>query len=338
MRTEAELEQALARPTEALVSAMATLDGDLVVLGVGGKMGPSLARLAREADRAAGVHRSIYGVARFSRPGLRDALEQAGITTIACDLLHPGAMSALPDCPNVVYLVGQKFGTLDDPAATWATNVVTAGITACRYRTSRIVAFSTGNVYPFVSVDGPGADEHTSPSPVGEYAMSALARERVFEYYARAHGTQTVLLRLNYAVELRYGVLRDIADAVFRGAPVDLTMGHVNIIWQRDANAVALRALAHAAVPPLVFNLTGTRHLAVRELAERFGARFGVAPRFSGTESDTALLSDTAWCVERFGEPPTPVDTVIDWVAEWVANGGRSLERPTHFGEREGRF
>lgn len=338
MRTEAELEEALARPTADLVDAMAQLHGDLIVLGAGGKMGPSLARLARNADRAAGVHRTIYGVSRFAVNGPRAALDKAGIETIACDLLDPTGVSALPDGPNVVYMVGQKFGTAADPPATWATNAVAAGIAAARYRSSRIVAFSTGNVYPFVPVDGPGAGERDQPAPVGEYALSALARERVFTHYARIHQTPMVLLRLNYAVELRYGVLRDLADAVRQGAPIDLRMGYVNVIWQRDANAVALRALARGTVPPLILNVTGTRHLAVRELAARFGERLGIAPQFAGTEPDTALLSDATRSVELFGEPPTPVDEVIDWVADWVARGGRSLERPTHFSEREGHY
>ena len=337
MTDERALEDALSRPTEADVAAAAALSGDLLILGVAGKMGPSLARLARRAADEAGIRRRVTGVARFSRPGVREALEAVGVHTVACDLLDRDALARAPDAPNVVYMAGQKFGTTGDEAGTWATNVLAAAHAAERYRGSRLVAFSTGNVYLLTPVASGGPRECDPTGPVGEYAQSALGRERVLEFVSRRYGTPTAILRLNYAIEPRYGVLRDIAEQVRRGAPVDLAMGHVNVIWQRDANAVALRCFAHCDVPPFVLNVTGPV-VAVREVAARFGERFGVAPTFSGTERDTALLSNAARCRELFGPPPTSLATMIAQVADWVEAGGGSLGKPTHFEEREGRF
>jgi nucleoside-diphosphate-sugar epimerase len=332
------LEEALSVPTPADVAAMGALAGDLLILGVSGKMGPSLARLARRASDDAGVRRRVIGVARFSASGVRDLLERAGVETVAADLLDRDALASLPDTPNVVYMAGQKFGTSGDQPRTWATNVLAAGMAAERFAGSRMVVFSTGNVYPLTPVAGGGSRETDPVSPVGEYAQSAVGRERVLEYWSRRHGTAMAILRLNYAIEPRYGVLRDIADRVARGDAIDLAMGYVNVIWQRDANAVALRALAHAASPPLVLNLTGTATLAVRDLAVRFGKSLGVAPRFAGTEQDTALLSNSARCTELFGEPPTSLDEMVAQVAGWVKQGGEGLGKPTRFQEREGRF
>jgi nucleoside-diphosphate-sugar epimerase len=336
--TPEELEEALSRPAAADVAAMAALPGDLLVLGAAGKMGPSLAQLARRASEQAGVRRRVIGVARFSAAGSRETLERAGVETIAADLLDRDAVTALPDAPNVVYMAGQKFGTSGDQPATWATNVVAASLAAERYAGSRIVAFSTGNVYPLTTAASGGPVESDPTGPIGEYAQSALGRERILEFQARRSGTPLAILRLNYAIEPRYGVLRDLADKVWRGEPIDVTMGHVNIIWQRDANAIALRALAHGAVPPLVLNVTGPQTLAVRDLATRLGAQLGRAPEFTGTEQGTALLSNAARCVELFGPAETTVDQMIATVADWVKQGGASLNKPTHFAEREGRF
>jgi nucleoside-diphosphate-sugar epimerase len=336
--TDDELDERLSRPTAADVAAMAALDGDLLVLGAGGKMGPSLACLARRASADAGRRRRVVAVSRFTEPGPRDALAAGGVEIVVADLLDPAALAALPDAPNVVFMAGQKFGTTGNPARTWALNAWLPAQVMQRFRGARVVVFSTGNVYPLVPVTGGGAREDHPPGPVGEYAQSALARERLVTYFGEAHHTPAVVLRLNYAVELRYGVLRDLADRVAARQPVDLTTGWVNVIWQRDANAVALRALADAAVPPLVLNVTGPEPLRVRDLAERLGARLGVAPAFAGREADTALLSNADRCRARFGPPTVAPGTLCDWVADWVRGGGRSLRKPTHYDERQGAF
>ncbi len=336
--TEVELEEALSHPCAPEIRAMAELAGDLLILGVSGKMGPSLARLAQRASEQAGIRRRIIGVARFSSGDARRRLERTGIEAIACDLLDRSAVSGLPDCPNVVYLVGQKFGTSGEEPTTWAINVHAAGLAAERFAGSRMVAFSTGNVYPLTVVSGGGPRESDPTGPVGEYAQSALGRERILEFLSRRHRSPMAILRLNYAIEPRYGVLRDVADRVARGEPIDLAMGHVNVIWQRDANAIALRALAHCAVPPLVLNVTGLETVSVRALASRFGALLGREPRFAGAERDTALLSNAARCGELFGPPEMPLDRMIEMVADWVRAGGASLGKPTHFDERDGRF
>jgi nucleoside-diphosphate-sugar epimerase len=336
--SEAELEELLSRPAPADVAAAAAWDGGLMVLGAGGKMGPSLVRLAQRALDAAGRRGPVYAVSRFSQRGLAEGLASDGIVPLKADLLDPTAVAALPDAPHVILMAGHKFGSTAEPDRTWATNVLLPADAARRYRASRLVAFSTGNVYPLTPVDGTGPTEDDPTGPVGEYAQSALARERILTNLAVRHGSPLSILRLNYAVEPRYGVLRDIADLVRAGRPVPLAMGHVNVIWQRDANAVALRALAHARVPPLVLNLTGTGSVAVRALAEAFGRRFGVTPSFTGVEADTALLSNARRCAELFGPPAMPLDRMVELVAGWIETGGSSLGKPTHFEEREGSF
>jgi nucleoside-diphosphate-sugar epimerase len=338
MADEPALEELLSRPTPPVVEAMAALSGDVLVLGAAGKMGPSLCRLAMRAADAAGLRARVTAVARFSDPAIRAALEAEGVHTLSCDLFERSQVQSLPESPNIVYMVGQKFGTTGDESRTWAINAYLPAVVAERFPQSRIVAFSTGNVYPLVPADSTGPTEADAVGPVGEYAQSTLARERVFEFFSRKNGTPVVILRLNYAVEPRYGVLRDVADKVRNRRPVDVTMGWVNLIWQRDANAIALRSFAHAGAPPFVLNVTGTPAISVRWLAEQLGRRFGVAPRFEGTESETALLSDAS-CAERlFGTPEVGIDEMISRVAEWVEQGGRSLGKPTHFEMREGRF
>ena len=337
---ESALEELLSRPTHAVVEALGTLEGDILVLGAGGKMGPSLARLARRASDAApvGVRRRVIAVSRYPLGATRDALERDGVDTIAADLLDPAAIAGLPDAPNVVYMVGQKFGTTNDAPRTWAINALLPGLVAQRFSRSNIVAFSTGNVYPLSPASGEGPSETDATGPIGEYACSALARERVLEFCSVRQRTPMVLLRLNYAVEPRYGVLRDLADRIQAGEPVDLGMAKVNLIWQRDANAVALRALEHCSVPPLVLNVTGHPAHPVRWLAEQLGDRLGKTPRFEGVEAQTALLSDATRMIELFGEPDLGIAEMFDVVADWVRRGGRSLGKPTHFEEREGRF
>jgi nucleoside-diphosphate-sugar epimerase len=335
---EPALDENLSRPTAAVVEALAAIDGDLVVAGAGGKMGPTLARMARRAFDEAGSRHQVIAVARYSDVRARRALEDCGVRTVVCDLLDRAAVAALPDAAGVVFMAGAKFGTHGAAARTWATNCLAAANGAERYPAIPTVVLSTGNVYPLVAAESTGATETTEPAPVGEYAQSALGRERVFEFYAERYRTPTVLFRLNYAVELRYGVLCDVALKVACGECVDLRMGYVNCIWQGDANAAALRCLALASVPPVVLNVTGPEKLSVRDLAQRFGRLLGRQPSFAGEEQPTALLSDASLAAARLGSPPTAVDAMIEGVAAWLRRGGRTLDKPTHFETRDGSF
>jgi nucleoside-diphosphate-sugar epimerase len=293
--------------------------------------------MARRASDAAGVRRRVIGVSRFSGGG-QDALQAHGIETIACDLLDADALARLPDAANVVYMAARKFGSTGDEATTWAINSYLPGLVARKYRGSRIVAFSTGNVYELTPVDRGGSREDDPPRPVGEYAMSALGRERVFEYFSRTFGTPIAVIRLNYATDLRYGVLVDLARHVWAGEPVDLGMGYFNTIWQGDANAMTLRAFDHVASPPWVVNVTGPELLSVRAVCEHFGQLFERPVRFTGSETATALLSNAERGLKLFGPLQVGADRLIEWVAEWVARGGRSLGKPTHFETRDGAF
>jgi len=333
-----ELEEFLSRPSEADISAIARLDGDLLILGAGGKMGPSLARRARRAADKAGVRKNIIAVARFSENQLRAGLTSEGIETLAVDLLQPGALSRLPDTPNVVFMAARKFGTTGSEDLTWAMNTFLPGLVAERYRASRIVAFSTGNVYPLRDAMLGGAIESTPVAPQSEYAQSALGRERMFEYGSRQWSTAVTILRLNYAIDLRYGVLLDIGTAVFERRPVDLRMAFVNIIWQGDANSVCLQSFAHCQAPPLILNLTGPETLRVKFLAEQFGHRFNVQPTFVSDEMPTALLSNAAKAHQMFGYPSVTTTQMIDWTAAWISSGGPRLNKPTHFEVRDGKF
>jgi nucleoside-diphosphate-sugar epimerase len=339
IKTESDLEELLSRPDEGTASAMAALDGDLLILGAGGKMGPSLARLARRAVVQAGVKKRVIAVARFTNDKLTSALAEQGIETIACDLLDRNSLDKLPDIPNVIFMAARKFGTSGDEHLTWAMNTYLPGLVAERYRNSRIVAFSTGNVYPLRPLAQGGASETTPVGPVGEYAQSALGRERMFEYGSKQWGTQVVILRLNYAVELRYGVLVDIGRAVFERRPIDLCMPRVNVIWQRDANSWCLRSFAHCQSPPLILNITGPETLSVREVALEFGQHFGVEPSFlSSMEGSTALLSDVTKALGLFGSPTVQAKGMIEWIANWIRDGGAALDKPTHFQTRDGKF
>ncbi len=338
IRTEAELEERLSRPSAADVEFLRELEGDILILGVAGKMGPSLARRICRAAEQAGVRKRILGVARFSNPAVRRQLEDAGVETIAADLLDEDQLRALPDAPNVIYMAARKFGTTGNEYLTWALNTYLPGRVAERYRDSRIVAFSSGNVYPLVPVTHGGPTESAPADPVGEYAQSVLGRERIFEYFSARYGTPVVLLRLNYAIDLRYGVLPDIGLKVYERRPVNVSMGMVNVIWQGDANSVALRAFRLCQSPPAILNVTGPETLSVRSLALKFGERFGVAPIFEGVEAPTALLSDASRCHRLFGYPEVSVDEMIEWVAEWIRLGGVMWNKPTHFEVRDGKF
>jgi nucleoside-diphosphate-sugar epimerase len=334
----AELEDVLSRPYEEDIAAMRDLDGDLLLLGVAGKMGPSLALRAVRAMREAGSKGRVIGVSRFSNPAARTLLDEAGVETIAADLLRPEELNALPEAPNVIYLAARKFGSTGDEGLTWAMNTWLPAQVAQRYRQSRIVAFSSGNVYPLVPVESGGATEDTLPGPVGEYAQSVLGRERMFEHFSKENGTPAVLLRLNYAVELRYGVLVDVGRKVLERVPVDASMGYANVIWQGDANSVCLRSFGICDSPPAILNLTGPEILSVREIAEEFGRRFGVEPVIEGTEAKTALLNNAARCTGRFGPPRVSVVPMLAWIADWLRRGGESWNKPTHFETRDGKF
>ena len=338
IKTEAELEEFLSRPSDVEVEAMARLNGDLLILGVGGKMGPSLARRARRAVEKAVVRKRIVAVARFSDNRLRDNLESDGIETLVSDLLEPSALAKLPDFPNVIFMAARKFGTTGSEDLTWAMNTFLPGLVAERYRASRIVAFSTGNVYPLTDVALGGAVESTPTAPESEYAQSALGRERMFQYGSRQWGTPVVILRLNYAIDLRYGVLLDIGSAVFERRPIDLRMAFVNVIWQGDANSVCLRSFVHCQSPPLILNLTGQETLSVRHIAEEFSHRFGVLPIFQSEQMPTALLSNAAKAHQMFGLPAVSVSEMIDWTAAWISSGAPCLNKPTHFQVRDGKF
>jgi nucleoside-diphosphate-sugar epimerase len=338
MRSLAELEERLSRPREALVADLRKLDGDILVLGAGGKLGPSLVRLALRGVSAAETGARVIAVSRFTEPGLADALASAGAEIVAADITDDRALAKLPDAANVVFLVGAKFGTVGREHATWATNTYLPGRVAERYAGSRIVALSTGNVYPLVPVTSGGCTEATPPDPVGEYAMSCLGRERIFTHFAERHSTPTALIRLNYAVEMRYGVLVDIARAVLSGEPIDLATGHANVVWQGYANEVTLRALHHAGTPPFVLNVTGPETLSVRQVAAAFGELLGREPVLVGEEAPTALLSNAQRCHRLFGYPDVPLAELIEWTAEWVRAGLPLHNKPTQFQRRDGRF
>ncbi|HEX4233530.1 MAG TPA: NAD(P)-dependent oxidoreductase [Caldimonas sp.] len=328
------LDEFMTRPSRALVDDLDSVDGDLMILGVAGKMGPTLARLAKRASPS----RRVIGVARFSDAAVRAHLTRDGIETIACDLLDRNAIAALPDVANVVFAAGHKFGASGAPALTWAMNAHVPALVAERFHASRIVAFSTGNVYGFSAAGGAGASETTPPAPVGEYAQSCLGRERMFEYFSAKHGTPGRIVRLNYEIDMRYGVLFDIASKVHRGERVDATMGHVNVIWQGDANAQVLRCLAHCTAPTTPLNVTGPHTLSVRELAHQLASRLGTEAHVVGKEAATALLSNTANATALFGPPVVPLGRMLDWVADWVKAGGASLGKPTKFEVRDGTF
>ncbi len=317
---------------------MAALPGDVMILGVGGKMGPSLAEMAVRAIAASGVRKRVFGVSRFSDRVVKDKLETLQVETIATDLLEEGALGRLPDVDNVIYMVGRKFGSTGNEPLTWAVNTVLPGEVIRRFRNSRIVVFSTGNIYPLMPVESNGAGESTPPGPVGEYAQSCLGRERVIECWSTRLGVATAILRLNYAIDLRYGVLLDIARRVRSREPIDLGMGYVNVIWQGDANTAALLALTAASTPPRVLNVTGKEKVSVRSIAEQFGRRFDVEPVFANVEADTALLSDASLFHQMFPFPKVRVDQMVRWIAHWLEIGGPVLSKPTMFEQREGKF
>jgi nucleoside-diphosphate-sugar epimerase len=336
--SELELEEVLSRPTEEDINALSRIDGDILILGAGGKMGPSLARRAVRASRESGSARRVIAAVRSTNTPAVNALRDDGVDLVEVDLLDRRSLDQLPDAENVIFMAGRKFGTSGDESLTWATNAYLPALVADRYRHSRISAWSTGNVYPLSPIHSTGSNEDSPIEPVGEYAQSALARERIFEYFSKTLGTRISLLRLNYAVELRYGVLVDLATKILAGEPIDLSMGAVNLIWQGYANSVCLRSLMHCCAPPFVLNVTSPQSYSVRWLAEQLAGEMGLTPVFAGQPGTYALLSDASRCSKLFGPSPIGIEQLIPCVARWVRSGGGLLNRPTHFEVKEGRF
>jgi nucleoside-diphosphate-sugar epimerase len=325
-------------PSDDLINDLAGIEGDILILGAGGKMGPALARLAVQAIHLSGVPRRVIAVSRFSETGLAEQLQSEGIETIAMDLLDDESLQSLPEVENVIYMAGQKFGTTGKEWFTWAMNVYLPGRVAEKFKNSRIVVFSTGNVYPLSAVLGGGLTEIESPDPVGEYAQSCLGRERMFQYAASKYQTPLFIFRLNYAIDVSYGVLLEIAKAVKTQKAIDLNTGHVNVIWQGDANEMALRALQHCGYPAKIVNITGPETLSVRWAAGEFGRIFQQEPVFVGTEQPTALLSNAAESFRLFGYPKITLKAMIELLAGWLEAGGKTKDKPTHFQERKGNF
>jgi len=328
----------MSRPSGAVMESLEKLDGDLMLLGAGGKMGPSLAELASRAVKAVGAKKKIIAVSRFSNQMERQRLDSIGIETIACNLLDAKALQQLPEVENVIYLAGMKFGATGKAAETWASNAYLPGMAAQKFHRSRIVLFSTGNVYPLTPTQLGGSTETDSTNPIGEYAQSALGRERIFEYFSRALNIPGVIIRLNYAIDLRYGILLDIARKVFHRQSIDLAMGQVNVIWQGEANAVVLRSFEIVQTPPAILNVTGPETVSIRQLAKKFGEIFQVEPVFENAEAETALLSNASRCHQLFGYPAVTLPQMIEWVAHWVKIAGLTLAKPTHYETRDGKF
>jgi nucleoside-diphosphate-sugar epimerase len=339
IHTIESLEDELSRPTPGVHAALRSVDGDVLVLGAGGKMGPTLARMVRRGlDEIGHGGRRVIAVSRFSSPAAAAGLRAYGVETVACDLLDRDAVASLPDADNVIFMAGQKFGTSDAPEVTWAMNTLVPGHVADRYRHSRTVVFSTACVYPLSEVSGSGSHEDDPLGPPGDYANSCVGRERVFTYFAKRHGTPVVMFRLSYAIDLRYGVLCDVATKVARGLPVDVEMPAANVIWQGDANARAIQCLTKTASPPVALNVTGLEPVSIRWLATQFGERFGRPAVITGTEATRAWLFDARRSYEWFGPPTVGIGEMIDAQAEWIRRDGETLGKPTHFEVRDGQF
>jgi len=328
------LEDILSEPTEATKKIIAGLTGDIVVLGAGGKMGPTLAMMLKKASGG----KKIYAVSRFSDKAVRSRIEQVKVETIEADLLDESHYRKLPDVENVFYLAGMKFGSTGNQPLTWALNSFVPALAARHYKDSRIVAYSTGNVYPLVDISGGGATEQTTPEPIGEYAQSCLGRERMFEYFSQLYKTPVTLIRLNYANEPRYGIIVDLALKILNDKPIDLTMGAVNLIWQRDANDYIIRAISLAKSPPAVLNVTGPETIPIRRLAEQIGDTLGKKPKFASQETSSALLSNASYCLSRFGPPRTTLEQMISMIGKWIAAGKKTLNKPTKYNVRDGKF
>lgn len=338
IENEEMLDKLLSEPSADLIEMMKRLDGDIMILGINGKMGLTMGRQAVAAIKAAGVSKKVIGVSRFSDETGREKLEEWGIQTIACDLLDRSAVAALPKVPNIIFMAGRKFGTGGSEDLTWAMNALSPAYVGEHFNESRIVVFSTGCVYPLVGVGSGGSVEQDAPEPVGEYSQSCLGRERIFQWCSRVHGAKVLLFRLNYAVDLRYGVLHDIAQQVWNEQPVNNTVGHFNVIWQGDANSFALRALEHATAPPTALNVSGPEIIPVEYIAERFGEIMDKKITYTGISADKCYLNNAAKAFSLFGYPRVSLEKMISMQAQWLMKGGRSLGKPTHFEVNTGKF
>ncbi len=338
MWTEAKLDKMLASPSTALIEDMKKINGDIIILGAGGKMGPTLCILAKNAIKEAGIDKKVYAVSRFSDPIATKLLQDEGVITISADLLEHGALDKLPDVENVIFMAGRKFGTNGQEPYTWSMNAWLPSLVAERYKDSNIVAFSSGNLYPIVPACSGGVTEEVNPLPTGEYPQSVLARERCFEYGSLQYGTKVLIYRLNYAIDLRYGVLYDIASKVYAGEELSISNSCFNCIWQGDANEIAIRSLLHTSSPAAKLNVTGPETVSVRYAATEFGKLFGKEPILTGEELNDAYLSNAGECFDLFGYPSVCLKQMIKWQAEWIMSGGRILNKPTHFEERKGKY
>lgn len=326
------------KPSPQLLRDIINIDGDILILGAGGKMGPSMAKLAREAINKTNIQKEVITVSRFSDPDIKNDLNKFGVTTIEADLLNEDDLKKIPDTPNVIYLVGHKFGTTGNEPYTWAMNTFLPGMVAEKFKQSNIVVFSSGNVYPLSHITTGGMTEDRSASPIGEYAQSCLGRERIFQHFSQKHNTPILIYRLNYANDVTYGVLLEIARSVYGGKEIDLTMGNVNVIWQGDANEIAIRSLLHCSVPGKILNVTGPETISVRWIADEFGKVFNKTPKYTGIEEPNSLLSNAAECFKLFGYPKVSLKQMIELISYWVIEGGKVKEKPTHFQERKGKF
>ncbi|MFA6715781.1 MAG: NAD(P)-dependent oxidoreductase [Victivallaceae bacterium] len=338
IKNEAQLEELLSIPGDGLIDMTRRLDGDIMILGIGGKMGLTLGRQAVNAIKAAGVDKKVIGVSRFGDETGRRRLEAWGVETLACDLLNPKEVAGLPDVKNIIFMAGRKFGTGGTEELTWAMNALVPGYVGTRFKNSNIVVFSTGCVYPLVSSEEGGCTEDTAPAPVGEYAQSCLGRERIFSYCSKQFGAKILLFRLNYAIDLRYGVLHDIGRQVFNEEPVNRTVEYFNVLWQGDANCQALRCLEHCASPANIMNVTGPETINVEYIAEEFAKLLGKKISYAGKPADKCYLSDAGKAVKLFGKPRVSVEQMVKWQAAWFMQGGSSLGKPTHFEVNDGKF
>lgn len=332
------MEALMTRPSLGLVEDVKNLKGDVMLLGIGGKMGVSMGKLLVDAFAQAGMNSKVYGVSRFSNPNAKKEVEENGVLPIACDLLDEASLQSLPEVENIIYLAGQKFGTTGNEGFTWAMNTYLPGRVSEKFKNSNIVAFSSGNVLPFVNLNEGGVDEDAVPEPIGEYAQSCLGRERIFQYFSQKNQTPMLIYRLNYAVDFRYGVVMEIAKSVLGGLPIDLRTENVNVIWQGDANEIAIRALLHCQSPAKILNVTGPETLSTRWIAKEFGKAFGKEPQFQFEAEATALLNNASECHRLFGYPRTTIREIIEVTATWLQNGGEEFGKPTHFQERKGQF
>lgn len=332
------LEKNLLQPSDKLLKDISCIEGDILILGVGGKMGPGMAKLAKQAIDKTGLQKKITGVSRFSDKALQKKLEQDGIETISADLLDDESLKKLPDASNVIYLAGHKFGSTGNEPFTWAMNAYLPGRVAEKYKHSNIVAFSTGNVYPLAEISSGGLSEEYPPAPVGEYGQSCLGRERIFQYFSQKNQTPVLIYRLNYAIDFRYGILLEIANAVFTEKEIDLRTGNVNVIWQGDANEMAIRSLLHCESPAKILNVTGPETVSIKWLAEQFGTAFGIGPKFIGETQNTAFLSNASGAHKIFGYPRITLREMIEITAFWIKEGGTVFNKATHFQERRGKY